>query len=126
MKNVLKFNEFTNESFELNEADESVNEGIGTIALGIMLAWAGLKVIKVVAKKIIGKIAFNAELKPEMLKSIVDETTKKVSAQTGTSQSILLTSLLKIELDKRIDAGELKTVNDVNNAMEDYIKSNEK
>ena len=105
--------------------ESEVNEGVGTIALGIMLAWAGLKVLGVVAKKVIGKIAFNAELSPEKLKRVVADMVKNISKKTGSAEVLLVSTAVKINLDKRIDAGELKTVNDLKRAMENYLKTNE-
>jgi hypothetical protein len=111
------------DGFEINES--VVNEGVGTIALGVMLAWAGLKVLGVIAKKVIGKIAFNAELPPEKLKKVVADMVKNISKKTGSAEVLLVGTAVKIDLDRKIDAGELKTVNDLKRAMENYLKTNE-
>ena len=106
--------------------DESVtNEGVGTIALGIMLAWVGLKVIKTVAKKIIGKIGANVELPAEKLKQITDEMVSNVAKETGSGKMLLLSTFLKIDMDKKIDSGEIKTISALEKAMEEYLNTNE-
>lgn len=120
MKNLKTINEFLNES--VNE--KPVNEGLGTIALGIMLAWAGLKVITYVATRVIGKVAANTKISPKTLKLLVNEMVKNVASQTGKSNILLLATSLKIDLDKRIDSGEIKTIKGVKKAMEDYLRKN--
>jgi len=52
------------------EENENLQEGVGTVALGIMLAYAGLKVLKFVAKKVVGAIGKNVELEPSKLKKV--------------------------------------------------------
>lgn len=108
---------------KINEAE--VNEGVGTIALGIMLAWVGLRVIGAVAKKVLGKIGANVEIAPEQLKQITNDLALRVAKETGSGQSVLLGTFLKIELDKKIDSGEIKTVNALEKAMEEYLSTNE-
>jgi hypothetical protein len=106
-------------------SESAVNEGIGTIALSIMLAWAGIKLLKAVAKKVIGNIASNVEISPDKLKQLTSELGIKVAQETGNGQALILGSFLKIDLDKKIDSGEIKTVNDLNKAMESYLTTNE-
>ena len=107
------------------EINESVDEGIGTIALGIMLAWAGLKLLGVVSKKVLGNIASNIEIAPDKLKQLTSELGMKVAQETGNGAALVLGSFLKIDLDKKIDSGEIKTVNELEKAMKAYLTANE-
>lgn len=113
------------ESMNKEGDDAEVNEGIGTIALGIMLAWVGLKVIGAVAKQVLGKIGANVEIAPEQLKQITNDLVLRVAKETGSGQSVLLSTFLKRELDKKIDSGEIKTVNALEKAMKEYLSANE-
>jgi hypothetical protein len=106
-------------------SESVVNEGIGTIALGIMLAWVGIKVLGAVTKKVLGNIASNIEISPDKLKQLTTEMAMKVEQETGTGRGLLLGSFLKLDLDKKIDSGNIKTVNDLNKAMEAYLTTNE-
>jgi hypothetical protein len=90
-----------------------------------MLAWVGLKVIKAVAKKIIGKIGANVELPAEKLKQITDEMVSNVAKETGSGKMLLLSTFLKIDMDKKIDSGEIKTISALEKAMEEYLNTNE-
>jgi hypothetical protein len=107
------------------KVEESIDEGVGTIALGIMLAWAGLKLLKAVAKKVIGNIASNIEIAPDKLKQLTSELGMKVAQETGNGAALVLGSFLKIDLDKKIDSGEIKTVNELEKAMKAYLTANE-
>lgn len=117
------------EEDEYDDDDEyyesTTNEGVGTIALGIMLAWVGLKVIKAVAKTIIGKIGANVELPAEKLKQITDEMVTRVAKETNSGKMLLASTFLKIDMDKKIDSGEIKTISALEKAMEEYLNTNE-
>ena len=102
-----------------------VNEGIGTIAISIMLAWGGIKVLGAVTKKVLGNIASNIEIAPDKLKQLTTEMAMKVEQETGNGRGLLLGSFLKLDLDKKIDSGNIKTVNDLNKAMKAYLTANE-
>lgn len=111
------------DGFEINES--VVNEDVGTIALGVMLAWVGLKVIGAVAKQILGKIGMNVEVAPEKLKQITNDMVLSAAKATGSGKAVLLGTFLKIELDKKIESGEIKTVNALEKAMKEYLSTNE-
>lgn len=102
-----------------------VNEGIGTIAIGIMLAWAGLKVLKFVAKKLFAGIGSNMELTPERLKRATIEMVKSISNETNIGASILMGHYLTKLINADIDSGKIKTINDIEKSMRDYLKSND-
>lgn len=102
--------------------DEDMNESIGAIALGVMLAYFGLKVLKVVTRSVLGAIGERVELEPEKLKKVVEETIIKAAAETGTGVGFLQSAILKKELDEKIDSREIKTMGDVRKFLEDYQK----
>lgn len=112
-------------AYNMELIESVVNEGIGTIALGIMLAWGGIKVLKAVTKKVLGNIASNIEIAPDKLKQLTTEMAMKVEQDTGNGRGLLLGSFLKLDLDKKIGSGEIKTVNDLNKAMKAYLTTNE-
>jgi hypothetical protein len=102
-----------------------VNEGIGTIAIGIMLAWAGLKVLKFVAKKLFAGIGSNMELTPERLKRATVEMIKSISNETNIGASFLMGHYLTKLINADIDSGKIKTINDIEKAMRNYLNSND-
>ena len=102
-----------------------VTEMIGTFALGVMLAWAGIKVLKVVAKKVVGTIGMNVEVSADELKKLTDEMVNKVAEETGSATAILNTTNLKADIDKKIDSGDIKNIAGINKELENYLKANE-
>lgn len=98
---------------------------IGKFALGVMLAWAGIKLLKPVAKKIVGAIGANIEVSAYELKELTKNLVDKVAEETGSDVAILETTNLKTNIDKKIDSGEIKTIAGVNKELEDYLKANE-
>jgi hypothetical protein len=108
-----------------DEKNENLQEGVGTIALGIMLAYAGLKVLKFAAKKVAGAIGRKVKLDPDKLKDITMEMVKAVAVETGSGADLLLGIDLKRQIDAKIDSGEIKTVGGIQKEMEDYLKTNE-
>ena len=107
------------------EENENLQEGVGTVALGIMLAYAGLKVLKFVAKKVVGAIGKNVELEPSKLKKVSTEIVKRVAEETNSGAHLFYGIALKREIDDKIDSGEIKTIRGIQKAMEDYLKTNE-
>lgn len=127
-KGKVKTSKHTKSYHELygdEEKNENLQEGVGTIALGIMLAYAGLKVLKFVAKKVVGAVGKNVKLEPVNLKKITMEMVKNVAKETGSGADLLLGIALKREIDAKIDSGEIKTIGGIQKAMEDYLKTNE-
>jgi hypothetical protein len=91
-----------------------------------MLAYFGLKVLKVVTRSVLGAIGERVEVGPEKLKQIVEEVIIKTAAETGTGVGFLQGASLKKELDAKIDSGDIKTMGDVRKFMEDYQKKETK
>ena len=110
----------------LNENEEEVNEDFGAIAIGVMLAYFGIKTLKVIGRAIFGAIGERQEVEPEKLKDIVQEIVVKASSETGTGVGFLQGALLKKELDQKIDSGEIKTLGDIRKYLEDYQKKETK
>lgn len=120
-KEELGVNESTEEDmFEDN--DEELNEDFGTIALGVMLAYFGIKTIKVIARYVLGSIGERVEIEPDKLKKLISEMITQAATETGTGVGFLLASSLKKEIDAKIDSGEIKTIGDVKKFYEDYQK----
>jgi hypothetical protein len=93
---------------------ESVNEGIGTIALGVAGGLLLLKVLKFVLKKVVGAIGMNAPLPKEKLLEVVETMVKTVLTQSsgkkiGMLQLVALRSFLKDE----INAGKITNVKQI-------------
>ena len=110
----------------LNENEEEVNEDFGAIAIGVMLAYFGIKTLKVIGRAILGAIGERQQVEPEKLKDIVQEIVVKASSETGTGVGFLQGALLKKELDQKIDSGEIKTLGDIRKYLEDYQKKETK
>lgn len=103
-----------------------VNELFGSVALSILLAWAGLRVLKSVVKKVIGAIGSRAEQPADKLKELTQELVTAVIDETGVgSDKAFNITNLKIEIDKKIDSGEIKNVDGIAKEMEGYLKANE-
>ena len=93
---------------------ESVNEGIGTIALGVAGGLLLLKVLKFVLKKVVGAVGMNVALPKEKLLEVVNNMVKNVLAQSSGKQInmfeiVALQSYLKDE----INAGRITTVKQI-------------
>jgi hypothetical protein len=97
----------------------------GSFALGVILAWAGFKVLKAVAKKVIEAIGSRIEEPPDKLKELTKNLVDKVAEETGSATAILDVTKLKADIDKKIDSGEIKTIGGVNKELERYLKANE-
>lgn len=93
---------------------ESVNEGIGTIALGVAGGLILLKVLKFVLKKVVGAVGMNVKLPKEQLLEVVKKTmeaalTKISSSGVNIVDIITLQSYLKDE----INAGRITTIKQI-------------
>jgi hypothetical protein len=98
----------------------------GSVALDILLVWAGFKVLKAVAKKVIGAIATRIEQPADKLKEVTQSILTTVIDETGVgSDTTFNVTKLKIDIDKKIDSGEIKTFGGVNKELERYLKANE-
>ena len=93
---------------------ESVNEGIGTIALGVAGGLLLLKVLKFVLKKVVGVVGMNVALPKEKLLEVVNNMVKNVLAKSSGKQInmfeiVALQSYLKDE----INAGRITTIKQI-------------
>jgi hypothetical protein len=98
----------------------------GSVALDILLVWAGFKVLKAVAKKVIGAIGSRIEEPADKLKELTKNLVDKVADETGVNSTTTFNvTKLKADIDKKIDSGEIKTIGGVNKELERYLKANE-
>ena len=112
--------EFPNSRIRIEDATgkivmgESINEGIGTIALGVAGGLLLLKVLKFVLKKVVGAVGMNVALPKEKLLEVVNNMVKNVLAQSSGKQInmfeiVALQSYLKDE----INVGRITTVKQI-------------
>jgi hypothetical protein len=106
MKHVKLFEQFLEES--------KVNEGIGTIALGVAGGLLLLKVLKLVLKKAFSSIGMHVKLPKEQLLKIVDETIKDALIKASGSgvnpmEIVVLQSYIKDE----INSGRINTIKQI-------------
>jgi hypothetical protein len=99
---LKKYEEFIN---------ESVNESVWTIAGGIILGIIGLKAIKWIFKKVLGKISMNVPLPKEKLHEILDEI-KKEALIKDSSQLIKLMPYFS-SIKELIDDGDITTAKEL-------------
>jgi RNA polymerase-interacting CarD/CdnL/TRCF family regulator len=100
---------------------ESVNEGVGTIALGVAGGLLLLKLLKVVAKKVVGTIGMNVPLPKEKLHQTTDEVFKQ-AIFTGGKLNILNYIALKSVIKEMIDKGEITKLSQIVKAFEKASK----
>jgi hypothetical protein len=103
-----------------DELDESVSEGIGTIALGIAGGLLLLRFLKFAVKKVIGTVGMNRKLPKEKLLEILEETYERIYSQSGSQKYIhmLILSPVKDFLKDEINAGRITTVKQVVDVIE--------
>ena len=104
--------------------EQQINEDFGTIALGVAGGLLALKVLKFVAKKIMGGVARNVPLGKEPLYTFIDSMTKELIKQktmdpNGKLKEVSLMDIVKLEevLKALVDKGQLKTMNDIQNII---------
>jgi len=115
-----KFNGLENMFKELysDMKNESMNEGALAIGGGIILALLGLRLLKAIAKGILGRIGGSITVKPERLKEIVSkmvEDTVLIATKKGNiggNDMLALVSWKKGIFDK-IDSGEITRLKDL-------------
>jgi RNA polymerase-interacting CarD/CdnL/TRCF family regulator len=100
---------------------ESVNEGVGTIALGVAGGLLLLKLLKVVAKKVVGTIGMNVPLPKEKLHQTTDEVFKQ-AIFTGGKLNMLNYIALKSVIKEMIDKGEITKLSQIVKAFEKASK----
>lgn len=107
--------------FTVNESEE-LNEDFGTVALGILIAYAGINLLKGIANRVLGRWVEGQEQDPDKLKKIVAEIASDTATQTGTNATLLQSSAIKKELDDKIDSGAIKNLGQLRKFFEDYQK----
>jgi hypothetical protein len=131
-RKIMAFEDFIKENTVFNynddeadvKFDESLKEGVGTVALGIMVAFAGIKLLKLVAGKVVRNIGKNVKLPQNELKDISMELSKAVAAKTGTGLGVIQGLALKKSLDDKIDSGEISSIKDIEKHLKDYLDNN--
>lgn len=93
-------------------------ESIGAIALGIMIAYVGIKTLGFISRKILGVIGKSVTLEPEKLKEIVQGIAFEASKETGAKINLIQVAEIISILNKGIDDGTISTIDN----MEKYIK----
>jgi hypothetical protein len=105
----------------MEEGEEMVNEGVGTIALGIAGGLLLIKLLKVVAKKVVGTIGMNVPLPKEKLHQTTDEVFKQ-AIFTGGKLNMLNYIALKSVIKEMIDKGEITKLSQIVKAFEKASK----
>ena len=108
------------------EESEELNEDFGAVALGVMLAYFGIKTLKLISRYVLGSIGDRVEVEPAKLKKLVAEMITKAATETGRGEGFLMASALKKEIDAKIDSGDIKTIGDIKKFYEDYQKKETK
>ena len=105
------------------ELDESVNEGIGTIALGIAGGLLLLKALGFAAKKVVGAIGRNVTLPKEKLLELVETMIKGVLTQSsGKKVNMFEIVALRSFLKDEINAGNITNVKQIIEIIEKLSK----
>jgi hypothetical protein len=107
--------------------DESVNEGIGTIALGVVGGYLLLKTLKFVFKKVYRGIGMNVKLSTDNLHTIKDKVFKQLlkKAENDPIKKVKLLSFFdtaKEQIENHIDSGKITTVKQLQNELEKIVK----
>jgi len=107
-------------------ADESVNEGIGTIALGVAGGLLLLKTLGFVVKKVLGTIGMNVKLPKEKLLQVVEDMTKNVMQNAGGGKvDMLHLAKLKSYLMDEIKNGKITNVKQIMQVIDNLSKKDE-
>jgi hypothetical protein len=110
---------------DMIKKNESVNEGIGTIALGVAGGLLLLKVLKFVVKKVLGAIGTNVPLPKEKLHKITDELFEKVLV-TGGKIDMMNVKALRSVIKEMIDKGQITTLSQITKVIEKASKEEPK
>lgn len=93
---------------------ESVNEGIGTIALGVAGGLILLKILKFVLKKVVGSVGMNVKLPKEKLLEIVKQTiAATLTKASGGGINVMDIMALQSYLKDEINAGRITTIKQI-------------
>ena len=104
------------------ESEEELDEGIGTIALGVAGGLALLKALKFIGGKVLKGIAHNVPLPKEKLLEVVSLAIKK-SMQDGSSGINMFKIIgLKKFLEEKIEDGSITTIKQIKQVVEKAAK----
>jgi hypothetical protein len=109
---------------ESRKGDQPVNEGVLTIAAGVILGFMGLKLLGAVARKIVGAIGANVKQEPAKLKLILKKVVEDTIAEAGSmlGANLIQIAIIKGQIDKKIDSGEITTIGEMMKAFEALTK----
>lgn len=102
---------------------KSIDEGIGTIAIGVAAGLVLLKLLKYVIKKVAGKIALNVNLPKENLHKILDTAINKALETKSNGAVAMNLMLFQNAIAKMIDSGEIKNAGQIAKAVVAASKS---
>lgn len=105
-----------------NCVKESVNEGIGTIALGVAGGLLLLKVLKFVVKKVVGAVGMNVTLPKEKLHKTTDELFKQTLITGGKLDMISFMALRNV-IKEMIDNGQITKLSQIIKVIEKASKN---
>jgi hypothetical protein len=112
MKHITNFNGW--------KTSNNINESlILTLQVGVILGILGWKGLRSLIRKIAEKIGGNTELDKAQLKKLIDEAIDSVAKLNPSEISL---AAIKSELKGRVDAEEIKTINDIEKAFKQLSK----
>jgi hypothetical protein len=122
-------------AMEIEDLEESVdgskvvksdpmNEGVLVIAAGVILGLMGLKLLKVITKKVLGTIGMNVKIEPEKLKSILSKIVKETMFEAGgmLGSDFIQIAIIERQIASKIDNGEITTIGGIMAEFESLTK----
>ena len=120
-------------AIEIEDLEESVdgskvinpmNEGVLVIAAGVILGLMGLKLLKVITKKVLGTIGMNVKIEPEKLKSILSKIVKETMSEAGgmLGSDFIQITIIERQIASKIDNGEITTIGGIMTEFESLTK----
>ena len=107
-------------NFDGWKSANNINESlILTLQVGVILGILGWKGLRSLIRKIAEKIGGNTELDKAQLKKLIDEAIDSVAKLNPSEISL---AAIKSELKGRVDAEEIKTINDIEKAFKQLSK----
>jgi hypothetical protein len=107
----------------LNEKTGEINESAFALAGGIILAVIGLNAVRSLVNRVLVGIGKNVDIEPEKLKTLVrDMSTEALSVGLNTKDSSIINNWQR-KVESLIDAGEIKTLGQVEKYMDTDLKT---
>jgi hypothetical protein len=102
------------------KTSNNINESlILTLQVGVILGILGWKGLRALIRKVAEKIGGKTELDKAQLKEIIDKT---IDAIAKLNPSEINLSAIRSELKGRVDAEEIKTINDIEKSFKELSK----